>query len=107
MKDFLKYEELGDNQKTLLNKVFRGTEEGCEGRLYDAIVDCINTIDNKDSIEVIKMLPRIKPIYNLKTIVFLLEEYCQNTSKTEIILKEMEEYHDIEIDMFMLMNILF
>ena len=101
-----KYNKLRKRQKQDVLSMIKDIDEESIIKLYDSIANIIDNIKNKDSIEAIKSLARVKPIYAVQTLFYLLKEYCDNTANTKEDFIEVKKYIGLEIDVFTLVNMM-
>ena len=101
-----RYNELVDHQKQDVLAMITDVKEESIIKLYDSIINIINKIENKNSVEVIKSLARIKPIYKVQTLFDLLRELCDNDYDIQEEFIEVKKYIGLEIDVFTLVNMI-
>ncbi len=102
-----RYNELNDAQKKILKKINKELNDTIIIRIYDSITNILSTIEKDNSIEVIRLLSTIKPIYKMQTLFDLLFEFAGDKEEVQDEFKELKKYIGFEIDMFMLNNVIF
>ncbi len=103
----LEYKEINDVQKRILKKINKEFTSQTTNKIYDSIINIMNNIDNKNSIEIIRKLSTIKPIYKFQTLYDLLYEFAGDKESLQNDFIELKKYIGFDIDIFMLNNVLF
>ena len=101
-----KYNELGARQQEDILTIISDVKEKSIIKLYDSIVNIINTINNKESIEIIKALPRVKPKYNVQTFFDLVRELSELAYDVQGDFIELKKFIGMEIDVFIIVNMM-
>ena len=101
-----KFNELGERQQKDILTIISDVKEESIIKLFDSIINIVNTINNKSSLDLIKDLPRVKPKYSVKTLLDLLIELTDNSENLQSDFIEIKKYVGMEIDVFIIINMM-
>ena len=103
-----KYNELSDNAKEELKLVIREiNDEKNVSLIFDSISNILDTFENENSVNIMKKLATVKPIYSIQTIFDLLRELSDNAYDVQGDFIELKKYVGFEIDWFKIVNFIF
>lgn len=103
-----KYNELSDNTKEELKSVIKEIRDEENIKLiFDSISNILDTLGNEDSVDIMKKLATVKPIYSIQTIIDLLRELSDNAYDVQGDFVELKKYVEFEIDWFKITNFIF
>ena len=101
-----KYNELGERQKQDVLTMINDIKEESIIKLYDCIINIVETIKSEESLGIIKSLPIIKPVYHVQTLFDLLREFSENAYDVQGDFSEVRKYIGHDIDVFIIVNMM-
>ena len=101
-----RYKDLSRRQKNDVFTIISDVKKESIVKLYDSFVNILETIKDEKSIELIKTLPRIKPIFKVHTLLDLLKELSENVNAVHSDFVEVKKYNGFDIDVFILLNMI-